>query len=119
MHELAICQALVARIVDIARGKDAAVKRVHVGIGPLSGVEPALLERAYPLACAGTAAEGSRLDVQPVPVEVCCRACGARTRASPNRLLCGACGSWHTDLASGGELLLLQVEMAREVPAHV
>jgi hydrogenase nickel incorporation protein HypA/HybF len=119
MHELAICQQLVARVADIAREKDAVVTRVRVGIGPLSGVEPQLLARAYPLACAGTAAEDSVLVLETMPVEVLCRECTARTRASANRLLCGACGSWRTDLASGGELLLLKVEMTREVAAHV
>ena len=119
MHELAICGELVARVAGLAREKDATVTRVRVGIGPLSGVEPALLERAYPLACAGTAAEGSVLELEATAVEVRCRDCAARTRASANRLICAACGSWHTDLASGDELLLLRVEMAHEVTAHV
>jgi hydrogenase nickel incorporation protein HypA/HybF len=119
MHELAICQQLVARVADIACENHAAVTGVRVGIGPLSGVEPALIERAYPLACAGTAAEGSTLAIEAMPVEVRCRDCQARTRAGANRLLCGACGSWRTDLASGDELLLLKVELAREVTAHV
>jgi len=119
VHELAICQQLVARVDGLAREKDAAVTRVRVGIGPLAGVEPALLARAYPLACAGTAAEGSILVLETIPIEVECRDCEVRTRASASRLLCGACGSWRTDLASGGELLLLKVEMAREVAAHV
>jgi Zn finger protein HypA/HybF involved in hydrogenase expression len=35
------------------------MRQVRVGVGPLSGIEPRLLESAYPLASAGTRAEGS------------------------------------------------------------
>ena len=59
MHELAICQALVSQLEDIAGQQTAWVRKVRVGIGPLSGIEPRLLESAYPLACAGTRAECS------------------------------------------------------------
>jgi hypothetical protein len=38
--------------------------------------------------------------------------CGAESEAAPNRLLCAACGSHHTRLVSGDELLLAQVELA-------
>jgi hydrogenase nickel incorporation protein HypA/HybF len=115
MHELAICQALLAQIEDIARERAAKVNRVRLAVGPLSGVEPGLLARAYALACTGTAAEGSELDIDDAPVRVRCRSCGAESAASANRLLCGACGDWHTELASGDELLLLKVELSGDV----
>lgn len=123
MHELAVCQALIAQAEAIARSKQARVSEVHVGIGPLSGVEPELLAQAYPLACAGTAAEGSRLAIESTVVRVRCRDCGTETIVPPNRLLCGNCGMWHTDIVTGDEMLLLRVELqlpetVRE-PAHV
>jgi hydrogenase nickel incorporation protein HypA/HybF len=111
MHEFSICQALVSQIGDIARPRDAQVRQVRVGIGPLSGVEPQLLKSVYPLACIGTAAEGSQLEIEQTTVCVGCRKCGAHTVAAPNRLVCGACGDWHTDLIGGDELVLLQVEI--------
>jgi hydrogenase nickel incorporation protein HypA/HybF len=111
MHELSICQALITKVENIARQRSGQVRRVSVGIGPLSGVEPQLLEDAYPLACAGTCAEGSQLAIEPMNIRVRCRSCGAETSALPNRLLCGACGDWHTDLLSGDELLLLRIEL--------
>jgi hydrogenase nickel incorporation protein HypA/HybF len=111
MHELSICQALIAKVEDIARERAGSVTAVHVRIGPLSGVEARLLADAYPLAAAGTAAEGSRLEVETAPVRVRCRSCAAESSASPNRLLCAACGDWRTDLISGDEMLLLRVEL--------
>jgi hydrogenase nickel incorporation protein HypA/HybF len=111
MHELSICQALISQVEGIARERAGQVRLVRIGIGPLSGVEPRLLEDAYPLACAGTCAEGSQLAIERMNIRVRCRSCGAESEAAPNRLLCGACGDWHTDLLSGDELLLLQIEL--------
>ncbi len=120
MHELSICGALIARVEEIARERQAVVREVRVGVGPLSGVEPRLMEDAYPLACAGTGAEGSRLVIEPMPIRVRCRSCGAETEARPNRLLCGACGDWHTDLAGGDELVLVSLELEiSDEPAEI
>lgn len=117
MHELSICQALIAQVDEIAIRHAARVRHVFVGVGPLSGVEPRLLANAYPLACAGTVAEGSHLAVEAIDVRVRCRACGAETAAAANRLVCGICGDWHTELVSGDELLLLRVELETHADA--
>jgi len=111
MHELSICQALISQVEEIARQRAGQVRCVRVGVGPLSGIEPRLLEDAYSLACADTGAEGSRLVIEQMSIRVRCRTCGAESEAAPNRLLCGACGDWHTDLLSGDELLLLRIEL--------
>ena len=111
MHELAICQALISQVQDVVRARSGRVQSVRVGIGPLSGVEPRLLEDAYPLACAGTCAEGSQLAIEQMNIRVRCRICGAESEAAPNRLLCAACGDWRTELLSGDELMLLRIEL--------
>ena len=111
MHELSICQALIAQVEVIAAERKSSVRRVCLGIGPLAGVEPQLLKDAYPLVCAGTVAEGSILTIEQNDIRVRCRTCGAETVATANRLVCGACGDWHTDLLAGDEMLLLRVEL--------
>ena len=87
------------------------VKSVHLRLGPLSGVEPQLLQDAYPIACAGSVAAESVLLIDLAPFKVKCETCGAETQASPNRLLCGKCGDYHTQLVSGDEMLLMSVEL--------
>lgn len=114
MHELAVAQALVAQVSEIAlRHGAASVTSLRVKIGPLSGVEPGLLASALPLAAAGSVMEHARLDLQSTPLTVRCEACGAISEALPNRLLCAGCGDWHTRLVSGDELLLESVELSR------
>jgi hydrogenase nickel incorporation protein HypA/HybF len=112
MHELSVCQSLLDQVQGIARDHGATrVERILLQIGPLSGVEAALLRNAYPLAAAGTLAEDAILDIEPAAVRVHCTQCGADSDATPNRLLCAACGSHQTRLVSGDELLLARVEL--------
>lgn len=111
MHELSICQALVRKMTELAREHSASrVVEARIAIGPLSGVEPRLIENAYPLACAGTPAEGSRLAIEQRPLRVRCQVCNEESPAASSRLVCAHCGDWRTDLIGGDELLLLQVE---------
>jgi len=110
MHEMAICQALLDKVEALQRPPDSLVKRVKLSVGPLSGVEAALLAHAYPLAIAGSIAEGSSLEIVHGAVWVRCDSCGAESQASSNQLSCRACGNWRTELVSGDELLLLAVE---------
>ncbi len=112
MHELSVCLALLDKIQSIAKDHGAVkVERILVRLGPLSGIEPALLQNAYPLAAAGTIAESAVLDIEHTEVRVLCQACGAETTATPNRLTCGQCGGFRTRVISGDELLLASLEL--------
>ena len=112
MHELAICQALMNQVESIAAERNArSVVSIVVGMGPLSCVEAQLLKHAYPVASAGTIAEGARLVVENLPVRIKCTQCGNESDALPNKLVCKACGDWRTTLISGDELILMRVEL--------
>jgi hydrogenase nickel incorporation protein HypA/HybF len=113
MHELSVCQALVEQLVELARQHGAArVERAELRVGPLSGLEPPLLEAAYPVAAAGTVAEAAVIAITRSPVVVRCRECGLEGEAPANRLACPRCASVRTTLVSGDELLLARVELS-------
>ena len=115
MHEFAVCQDMLHQIESIAAEQQAAaVDMVTVRIGPLSGIEAHLLTQAFPLAAAGTIAEKAELIVEALPIKVKCQSCGAETEAKPNRLVCGQCGDYHTQLLSGDEMLLASLELVKE-----
>jgi hydrogenase nickel incorporation protein HypA/HybF len=121
MHELSVAQALVEQIEYIVREQRAsAATRVRLRIGPLSGVVADLLASAFPLAAAGSVAEAASLHIVAAPVRIRCQTCGAESEAAVNRLLCGACGDWHTQVISGDELILESVELeTNQVKEHV
>jgi len=117
MHELAVCQALISQVADVARERDAsAVAEIYVRIGPLSGVEGPLLHSAFPIAAAGTVASHAELHLEPAPVRVRCEQCGVESEVGMNHLVCAQCGDWRTTLVSGDELILQRVVLGE---AHV
>jgi hydrogenase nickel incorporation protein HypA/HybF len=119
MHELAVCQALIDQVAHVAAEHGAAsVCRIVVQVGPLSGVEPGLLEEAYAIARAGTVADTATLVLEQAQPRVRCNACGAESAVSANRLSCPECGNWRTTLVAGDELLLASVELERPAGLH-
>lgn len=112
MHELSVAQALVDQVEAIVREQGAArATGIRVRVGPLSGVVSDLLASAFPLAAAGSAAAGAALTLVESPIRVHCQSCGAQTDATASRLLCAACGDWHTQVIAGDELILDSVEL--------
>lgn len=113
MHELAICQGILSQVGAIAREQGAnRVDHIVLSIGPLSGVEPPLLDRAFEVARCGTVAEEATLEIRGSTLVVSCRQCGNENEAEPNRLLCSACGGWQVNVKQGDEMLLLRVELS-------
>jgi hydrogenase nickel incorporation protein HypA/HybF len=113
MHELALCQALIDEVEAVARRRRArSVSDVYVRLGPLSGAEPPLMQNAFPIAAAGTVAQSAELHLEAAPVRVACGECGRESEVAVNRLLCGHCGDWRTQLVGGDELLLQRVILA-------
>jgi hydrogenase nickel incorporation protein HypA/HybF len=117
VHELSICQNLLVQVADIAAARGASsVARITLELGPLCGVEPTLLARAFEIARAGSCAAGAELSIEIVGVSVRCVLCGAETQVIHNRMLCGACGGYRTELISGDEMRLRGVELRLPEP---
>jgi len=107
--------ALVDQLTELAaRHQATAVARVELQVGMLSGVEPLLLEDAFPMVSAGSIAEKAALAITVVAPRIRCRRCGREAEAAPNRLLCPSCGSFDTELLCGQELILSRVELVRD-----
>jgi len=113
VHELAICQGILSQVGSIARERGATqVDRIVLAVGPLSGVEAPLLDRAFEVARCGTVAERATLEIQVSQLIVACRQCGNENEAEANRLLCSACGGWQVNVKQGDELMLMSVELS-------
>jgi len=110
---MSICQALIDQVEQIAQERGARrVDNIVLSIGPLSGVEPELLSRAFEIARLDTVAKNAELKIETGPVVVECRTCGSSGEARANRLLCPCCDSWQVNLTQGDELLLLRLEIS-------
>src|SRR3569832_1705253 len=102
MHELSLCRAQAAQVRALAADRGArAVSRIRLVVGPLAGVEIALLKNAFPVSSLGTPAAGAALEIETVPLAVRCESCGATSEVTLNRLRCRHCDDWRTRLVSG------------------
>jgi hydrogenase nickel incorporation protein HypA/HybF len=112
VHELYVCQALLTQVSEIASDRGATeVERIIIEVGPLCGIEPALLSGAFAFARIGSCAAGATLSIESSPVIISCMHCGARSPAAANRLVCPACGGYRTRIVAGDELRLRRVEL--------
>lgn len=112
MHELSIAQALLEQLRRVAEREGAdRVLSVTVRIGALAGVDAEALEMAFPVAAAGTLAEGATLRIEAVPARVHCTACGRDSAPPFPFLVCDACGSGAVHVESGRELDLVAAEL--------
>lgn len=112
MHELSLLQGLVEQVEAAARAEGAArVASVTLRLGALSGAEREPLEFCFPMAVEGTLLEGARLAVEPVPVRVRCRGCGAESEPEPPLVACARCGGGDVELLAGRELEVSEMEV--------
>jgi hydrogenase nickel incorporation protein HypA/HybF len=110
MHEYSIVEALMTRIDEQARAHGAAaVHRVSLRIGELSGIEPDLLRSAFEMVRERTVCDQATLEIRHVPVRWVCAAC-ERDIDAGGVLRCAACGGL-ARLAQGDEIVLDQLEL--------
>ncbi len=114
MHELSLCYALLEQVERIAKQQQAErVVSIRLQIGPLAGIEPELLQRAFPLVIPGSLAAGAELVIEPLPLRIHCTTCEWEGEATPSHLRCPHCESLQTQVISGEEMLLASLELER------
>ena len=110
MHELGLCEDIVAAVEQRAAGR--AVARVRVRVGGLHHVHPDAFEQSFAMAAAGGVADGARAELVLLPVRASCRVCGADAEADELIAVCPTCGSFDVELTGGDELVLELLEYA-------
>jgi len=114
MHELSIVLSIIDEIGDesVARGLHG-VEVVHLKVGAFAGVDRGALLFAWELACEGTPLEGSRLEIETVPLVIHCAECGQDcTPPSVYQIFCPVCETPAETIVSGRELEVVSLEVA-------
>jgi hydrogenase nickel incorporation protein HypA/HybF len=110
MHELSLMKSLLEQVRHVAREHAATqIKEIRVTLGPLSGVEPLLLESAFASRAFGEIFEGARLTIDTVPLTIQCEACGRSSTLAEFDFHCPQCGSPATEVTAGDAVILQQV----------
>lgn len=108
MHEISLVRNIF-RTLEREFDSDRLQRLEGIGlkVGPLSNVEPLLLQNAFEAVVATDYPQFERvsLHVETVPVEIYCEACGATTRVENYRFVC-SCGRPNNNIVRGAELLI-------------
>jgi hydrogenase nickel incorporation protein HypA/HybF len=107
MHELGLCEGVLAAVQTRAAGRPVAGIRVRCGVR--HAVDPAAMAQAFGLVAAGTEAADADVEVITVPATVTCRDCGAVSESAGQLAVCPRCDSTRIDMTGGDELILESV----------
>ncbi len=111
MHEMSYILRLANMAADTAKANNAnKVESVSIQVGEMTGLIPEYLERYYPKAVDGTILEGSKLEIEYLPVLVKCKTCGCNYHPDKtNEYLCPSCHNAGSDLLQGREFLIKNI----------
>lgn len=112
MHEMSLCEGILAIILDQARAHEfARVTVLRVEIGRFAGVEKPALEFAFDVVMRGTPAEGARLEMIDLPGRALCYGCGASVVINDRLDPCPECGSGKLMPDGGDEMRIKDMEV--------
>jgi hydrogenase nickel incorporation protein HypA/HybF len=116
MHELAIAQSIIDAVGEKAATCNATrIKSVRVLIGEASGIfTDSLAFNFEMLASLDSMLDGARLLIDEVPHRAHCRHCNSVFAVAHFVTQCPVCQTWDTEVVSGDELQILEMEIETE-----
>jgi hydrogenase nickel incorporation protein HypA/HybF len=107
MHEATVVDGMLSILTATAaeHGIDR-IAVVRLKIGRLRGLDSRQIRGAFEIFAQGTIAEGARLDIDEVPAQAHCHACGTVWELPDYRFECPSCGGNDADVAKGRELYI-------------
>lgn len=115
MHELSIAQNIVDIIHQyVPLNERQRVRSVFTIVGEHSGIVADSLTFSYQAITAATDLQNSALVIEHVPFTVRCKECGAESRTEMGSIQCPACKGLDTQVLSGTELRVSEIEMEDE-----
>ena len=113
MHELALTKGIID-IVNSEAEKSGFknVLEITLRVGEYSGIVPQCLREFFPIAAAGSVAEGAELVIEPVKARFRCLECGYEGEADRKSACCPECRSTAIKMTTGREFFVesLKVE---------
>ena len=112
MHEESLVRSLLRQVELIADEHRATeITEIEVEIGPLSGVEPLLVQSAFARVAASTACGSARLSIHQVELEALCESCGQQFEMQELRFRCPCCKANGIRIVRGDEFRLMNVTL--------
>lgn len=110
MHELAVAEALLGQILEIARDRTGRPVIARISCGQLNAVNPEALSFAFDVLAKGTMCQGMKIMVDIKPITMCCNGCGLTYAWDGSRDGCPGCGDSDVRLMPDPPLVLESIE---------
>ena len=116
MHEHSLVHALLEQVERLAGEQGAGeVEEVRVQLGPLSGVEPLLVQSAFEMLAPATIAGQARLVIDEGPLLGQCAHCRHRFEIIDFKFLCPICDSRNIEIKAGDGFVLESITVHRDL----
>ena len=116
MHELGIVFHIIRGVEEVGRkNRVKRVSAVTLQLGEVSGVVEHYLQDCWRWAAdRSELLQGAQLRVETIPAQTLCESCGEIYPTVAYGKTCPACGSAHTHLLQGSEMLIKEIEVPEE-----
>jgi hydrogenase nickel incorporation protein HypA/HybF len=112
MHELSVAQSILEIVNQyVSREQGGSVKSIRLRLGEFSGIVPDSLEFSFSAITADTPLSETFLDIERVPFVLACRTCEKSFASQFGVVLCPECGGSETDVVSGTEMQIVEIEL--------
>jgi hydrogenase nickel incorporation protein HypA/HybF len=120
MHELSLAQNILEIVEQhVPRDQSRSVKSIKLRLGEMSGIVSDSLEFCFSAIVAETPMSNAMLDIERIPFTLACRTCRNSFVSEVGVVLCPECGGCDTDVVSGTELQVVEIELCESEPNNL
>jgi hydrogenase nickel incorporation protein HypA/HybF len=117
MHEISLVRSLIKQVQNVVANEGGGkVSAIHVSIGPLSGVEPMLVQCAFEQLAPESQLNHAILTIDGTQLEAICERCNASFIVESFCFQCPTCQSRSVRITKGDEFRLLSVSVEDDQP---
>ncbi|QLH41298.1 MAG: hydrogenase maturation nickel metallochaperone HypA [Coxiellaceae bacterium] len=111
MHELSLCQQLLAIVQEQALLQGyRRIKTIYLAVGTLALLEKSAMNLSFDVCAKGTIAEGAELKYVDVPATATCQACQLVVTIHQRYQACPYCHQYLLHVQQGNELIIKAME---------
>jgi len=113
MHELSITQDILDIAIKTAKEQNALkIKKINLIIGQFTYYQPESIEFFMNIIAKDTIAEGVKIEVKSLPLEVECNDCHSRTIIKePYEFVCSKCNCYNLKIITGKEMYVDSIDI--------
>ena len=112
MHELAVTEGIL-NICKEEQKKNSfeTIKEIRISVGELTGLVPSCIDYYFGIISEGTVAEGAKIIVNKLPIEIVCKECNYNGVIEKGGYTCPKCNSYRINITNGKEFYVDSLEV--------